>query len=962
MRVYLNPSFDHEENADGGIRRVVEAQKAHFPSLDIEIVKDPKQADIAACHGTELLLDHPCLVHHLHGLYWSSSTWNAWAHKANELLVQGIKRAKIITSPSDWVSNSVMRGTLRTSHTLYHGVEVDEWVPVDKKPFALWAKNRVDSICSPKDMNKLAELIPGYQFISTFGNEADNVLIIGPQKLAAMKPIIQAASLYVCNVLETGSVTLMECMSSGVVPVGWDFGANAEIITHGVDGWLAKPGDFTGLLEGFNYCLSNLTEMSSAARHKIVERFQWKDTIKKYREVYDLALQEPATGPAVSIIVTAYNLASYLPDCLESVLSQDFSDWECIVIDDASPDECGAIGEHYAEKDRRIKVIHNQSNAYLSEARNIGIRASSGRYILPLDADDQLGAGALKTLAGALDRSLELDVVTGSMELVETDGRRWVSTWPPSNPNYNEQIAEHNQVPYSSMYRRWVWEKTGGYRRRYKTAEDAEFWARGFSYGAVPAKVTNNPTLIYSNRSSSMSHKEPPISWTSWLTWSKFPELTPYAASGEPPRDQLFWDVNSYGPVEVSVVIPVGPGHDWYLQDALDSLVAQTFLNWEVILVNDTGTPWMDGDQLINPYLAGFPWVKLIDSDGTNHGVAWARTQGTMMAKAPLVFYLDADDYLQPLALDAFVKTQKQYGGWVYSDWFDQDGQLKEAKDWSADGLVEKMLGPMTGLYPRDHMLAVMFEDFGGWEDWDAQLSLLERGVCGTHLAYPLFTYRYHTGTRREDNFENAANLLKYVRTKHKNLLREEVMAGCRSCGGGGGKPKASLSVAAGRKAVAPAEMALIEYIGPMTQFQQFKSRVKAGTTYRFGGDPGEDSRKFYIYQGDAEWITSNPVYRIVPEVVENTTVPDVPVLTAYTRPAPVDFNDFMRQAEFIKAVEPAAIEALPLSPETVSILNSAGFDTIEQIKSLSVAQLVTIKGIGATRANKIMQAVKEYK
>lgn len=971
MKVFISPQFSGKDTAQGGIRRVWEAQHKYFPELGIEIVPSPMQADLAACHATEFV-DHDVVVAHNHGLYWAGYDWASWAIKANQKLVEIIKQAKVVTTPSEWVANSMRRGMLIDPIVCPHGVEFEDWEPLPKRDFVLWAKTRPDPICDPNEMNRLAALAHGVPFLATFGTKTDNVNTIGALPFDQIKAFIQSATIYLATVRETGGITVLEAMASGTIPLGWNWGANAEIIEHKVTGYLAEPGNYQDLFEGLLYCRANQKELSVNTRQAVQEQFQWKHVIHRYREAYEIALEGQKQGPAVSVIVTAYNLAQYLPACLRSIISQDFDDWECIVVDDASPDDCGRIADDFAREDPRIRVIHNKNNAYLAEARNIAIRASHGNYILPLDADDKLGAGALKLLSRALDNNRQLDIVTGSMQVVEEDGiTPWsqlertggISGWPTSHPNFNEQIRSHNQVPYASMYRRRIWEQTGGYRRRYKTAEDADFWTRVMSFGAVPAKVTENPTLIYTNRESSMSHKEGAINWTDWFIWAKYPDLTPYGASGDPPNNELCWDIHPYGPVEVSVVIPCGPGHDWYLQDALDSLMAQTFLNWECIIVNDTGKPWFDGEKLSNPYIQGFPWARIIDSEGPSKGVAWARTTGTQAARGALVFYLDADDFLQPAALDVLTKVQHEYGGWVYSDWYDQNLERKYAQEWSPEGLVSKMLGPMTGLYPRDAMLAVMFEDFGGWEDWDAQLSLLERGICGTYVNYPTFVYRYHTGTRREDNYGKAEDLLQYIRNKHRKIYTEEGMAGCKTCGGGGGKRNIKIGTSRVSRAAAQqeTEMVLIEYVGPATQFQRLKSRVKASVKYRFGGNPGADSRKFYVYKTDSQWMLQNSHFRRVPnEVQAEAVTKELPVLEANTRPVPIDFDRFFEDHNPPASPKTTPVVRLSLAPEVISILEAAGLMNAEDIEPMSIAQLVTIKGIGPKRAAQIIEAVKE--
>lgn len=90
-----------------------------------------------------------------------------------------------------------------------------------------------------------------------------------------------------------------------------------------------------------------------------------------------------------SIIIPVYKVEKYLSKCVESVLSQSFYDWEAILVDDGSPDNCPALCDDYAKKDKRIKVVH-KPNGGLSDARNAGIATANGKYILFLDSDDYL--------------------------------------------------------------------------------------------------------------------------------------------------------------------------------------------------------------------------------------------------------------------------------------------------------------------------------------------------------------------------------------------------------------------------------------------------------------------------------------------------------------------------------------------------------------------------------------------
>jgi glycosyltransferase involved in cell wall biosynthesis len=87
-----------------------------------------------------------------------------------------------------------------------------------------------------------------------------------------------------------------------------------------------------------------------------------------------------------------------LEKCLNSILSQTFNDFECILVDDNSPDKCPNICDEYAKKDRRIKVIHKKENEGLPQARKTGFYESIGYYILFLDSDDWIEQKMLERL------------------------------------------------------------------------------------------------------------------------------------------------------------------------------------------------------------------------------------------------------------------------------------------------------------------------------------------------------------------------------------------------------------------------------------------------------------------------------------------------------------------------------------------------------------------------------------
>ena len=91
----------------------------------------------------------------------------------------------------------------------------------------------------------------------------------------------------------------------------------------------------------------------------------------------------------VSVIIPIYNVEKYIRQCIDSVLNQTYTQIEIILVDDGSPDNCGAICDEYAERDNRIKVIHKE-NGGLSDARNAGLAIAQGDFVYFLDSDDYL--------------------------------------------------------------------------------------------------------------------------------------------------------------------------------------------------------------------------------------------------------------------------------------------------------------------------------------------------------------------------------------------------------------------------------------------------------------------------------------------------------------------------------------------------------------------------------------------
>jgi CDP-glycerol glycerophosphotransferase len=130
--------------------------------------------------------------------------------------------------------------------------------------------------------------------------------------------------------------------------------------------------------------------------------------------------------PGISVVVPVYNVAGYLPGCLDSILAWPDSELEVIAVDDASPDGSGQILDERSARDPRLRVVHLARNGGQGEARNLALGQVSGEYVWFVDGDDMLAPGALEAVTAALAVS-KPDVL-----LID-----WVSTYPGGRTERN---------------------------------------------------------------------------------------------------------------------------------------------------------------------------------------------------------------------------------------------------------------------------------------------------------------------------------------------------------------------------------------------------------------------------------------------------------------------------------------------------------------------------------------------
>ena len=954
--------------ATSGVGQVVHNYFRYLPQFGIELV-DPKAIsyDIRVSHADVITDPDVAMVH---GLYWSADyAASAREYTANARVILAIRNAKEVTVPSSWVAENIARDMRFMPHVVPHGINWDEWQhdSPDEGYVIGYNKNRKGmDVCNPVAADELARRSPDIKFVNTFAhsNAPSNISLTGVVPHSQMKSIIQGCSVYVSTIKETGCVGVLEAMASGKPILGFAEGAILDLIEHGIHGYLAQPGNMEDLTLGLQFCLEHRKILGQNAREH-ARNFTWESVAEQVAGIYRKStIIEPAT---CSIIIPSFNYSAKVGGAITSAMQQDYPLLQnIVVVDDGSPDD-GATAKVVAElaaQDSRISYIR-QTNAGVANARDTGITSIATKYITCLDADDKIEPSFLSTLVPTLEVDPLLGMAYSSILIVSPGSRRAPkSQWPGKDYNYDQQVVSHNQVPTCCVFRRKMWERLGGYRQRYAHprlgagAEDAEFWLRAGSIGYGGKKVTDAPLFIYSygeGVTSKQSYHEP--NWLAWHPWAYDSTKHPFASLATPANSKPSHAVRQYDQPAISIIIPVGPSHEHLLVDALDSLEAQTYHNWEAIVVNDTGHPIS---------LPGYPYVHLIDTPG-KRGPGYARNRGIEVARAPLFLCLDADDFLQSTALAELMAAHSVHPSlWIYTDMYlwKIGGIMEEyhTEDWDVHTLWRKGIAPVTCLYLKSHWESVGgYDETAGREDWDYHLRLANAGYCGIRLSRLLFTYRHDTGTRRnEDNIRSESARLKKIYSEEK--LQEM----CKGCG----KKRVDLprpinSTLKEESDVTTGQWPLLEYIGTATSDMRFNGKTRRKYTFaansfhrykRVHPDDVPHLLRFPYFrqiksvptQGGDKTLVASPVpvkakvvERIVPSPRPVMPTP-VPIPTPVPAPVPIAIPE----PEMIEVVVPDIpipdAELVDMEDLSVSKITKREW-TIDEIRSIYRQELASV-------------------
>lgn len=174
--------------------------------------------------------------------------------------------------------------------------------------------------------------------------------------------------------------------------------------------------------------------------------------------------------PKVSVIIPCYNQGQFLDEAVQSVLNQQYADFEIIIVNDGSTD-VQTIQKCEAYKHPKIKLLTTTNNG-LAAARNNGIKRAGGTYILPLDADDKIGSDYLIEAVSVLEKNPEIGIVYCKAQLFGAVETEW------QLPEYSiREILKNNVIFCSALFKREDWEQVGGYDPGMIYGwEDYDFW------------------------------------------------------------------------------------------------------------------------------------------------------------------------------------------------------------------------------------------------------------------------------------------------------------------------------------------------------------------------------------------------------------------------------------------------------------------------------------------------------
>ena len=387
----------------------------------------------------------------------------------------------------------------------------------------------------------------------------------------------------------------------------------------------------------------------------------------------------------ISIIVPIYNVEEYLRECLDSIQKQTYPNFECIMVNDGSTDNSKQIAEEYLV-DSRFKLI-NQSNQGLSSARNTGISRirEESTFVAFVDSDDYVYPNFLETLVEYIEE--DVDIIEGMVEHYHNGNIYYF----PQVEHYKvilETVAEKLEKLALERIRNGVFPKL----IRRELLND-NFFPEGWLFedlAVVPELVTNSTKwvkiqeTVYTYRirdnsiiTSSFSEKDLDIfkifekfdcffkdeslNIKTWVEKLKLLHINyrsqkvpnQYIERYQKEKERILSNIEEYEKGElISIIVPIYNSEN-YLRQCLDSIMGQTYKNFECLLINDA-SPDHSAD-ICREYVSKDSRFRYFEQE--NGGVSSARNLGIECSKGQYITFINSDDWVESDHLEVLYRA-----------------------------------------------------------------------------------------------------------------------------------------------------------------------------------------------------------------------------------------------------------------------------------------------------------------
>ncbi len=340
-----------------------------------------------------------------------------------------------------------------------------------------------------------------------------------------------------------------------------------------------------------------------------------------------------AAGPLVSVIIPAYNAAQFLREAVASVRAQGYSPIEIVIVDDGSTDDTAETIRSLGEGIRYVR----QANAGPAAARNRGLAEARGEWVAFLDGDDLWPADKLRVQAARLEADPSLDVVLGRVQYRHEPGvkRSDIRYEGPDDTLVNVHLG-------SGLYRRRAFDRVGLFNPALRLSEDHDWFLRARELG-VRITILDAVTLLYRLHGKNMTRTEATGDYNLLKVLKASLDRRRVLGRGRVSPVTRFADCDEANRNLVSCIVPVW-NCEKYIGEALQSILDQTWLRKEIIVIDDGST---DGSAQAAHRAA----PQAVVCSQPHAGPGAARNRGVEPAKGAFLAFLDADDQWLPETL-----------------------------------------------------------------------------------------------------------------------------------------------------------------------------------------------------------------------------------------------------------------------------------------------------------------------